>query len=130
MKAMLGKLIVLTLAVLAGSSMATVQAAGHQFQRYQAFHQQSSAPSPLQQRSSGPSPLPGCTVAEVESDAGQVPNANGVVCDPQGPETGYGDDVDAADCDVEGECQGTATDNPEGEGAYDAGGDDALPDHG
>ena len=69
------------------------------------------------------SPLPGCTVAMVEAG---VP-----ACDPQGPEVVVSgapnaDDVDAADCSVEGECQGTATGNPEGEGAFDAGGDDSA----
>ncbi len=92
---MKSRLVVLTLAALAGLSIATVQAA----------------------------PLPGCTVAQVEA---------GVMgCDPQAAETGSREDEDAADCSVEGQhCNSV---NPEGEGAFDAGGDDGndgLPDHG
>src|SRR5579871_4002652 len=76
---------------------------------------------------STPTPLPCCTVQMVEAGVPQ--------CDPQGPESGAAakanpDDVDAADCKVEGECQGTATGNTEGEGPFDGSGDDTAPDHG
>jgi hypothetical protein len=111
MKKMLGALVVLTLMVFVGTSMAKVHAGRH-------------ARGTAATTAATPLPLPGCTVEMVEAG---VP-----ACDPQGPEIGGGDDVDAADCSVEGECQGTPTGNPEGEGAYDAGGDDANspPDHG
>jgi hypothetical protein len=105
MKKVLGSLIALTVVVFFAPSMAKAE-------------RRHAAPA----AQAAPSPLPGCTVADVEAGV--------LACDPQGPEVGGGDDVDAADCSVEGECQGTPTGNPEGEGAYDAGGDDALPDHG